>query len=61
MEIATRFFRPTTQSLFLFGPRGTGKSTLVKSVYTHAVMIDLLEPNLYRQYRAKPERLKYSI
>jgi len=45
-------------SFFLFGARGTGKSTLIKRAYADAVFIDLLEPSLYRQYRAFPERLK---
>jgi uncharacterized protein len=58
MEITTRFFQSTKKSFFLFGPRGTGKSTLVKRVYPNAILIDLLEPSLYRQYRARPERLK---
>lgn len=57
MRIATRFFHSFDNSYFLFGPRGTGKSTLIKGVYTDAVIIDLLEPDLYRQFRAHPERL----
>jgi predicted AAA+ superfamily ATPase len=58
MKFLTRFFKPSTKSYFLFGPRGTGKSTLIKRLYKDAVIIDLLEPNLYRQYLAFPERLK---
>ena len=58
MEIATRFFHPSEGSYFLFGPRGVGKSTLVKRIYTHAILIDLLQPETYRQFRAYPERLK---
>ncbi|MEI8295733.1 MAG: ATP-binding protein [Alphaproteobacteria bacterium] len=53
-----RFFTPAPQSYFLFGPRGTGKSTLVKKLYKDAVIIDLLDHDLCRQYRAFPERLK---
>jgi predicted AAA+ superfamily ATPase len=59
MEIALRFFQPNTgMSYFLFGPRGTGKSMLVKSLYPEALWIDLLSPDLYLQYQAFPERLK---
>lgn len=58
MGIVNRFFHPGKRSFFLFGPRGSGKSTLVKRAYTDAIVIDLLEPNLYREYRAYPERLK---
>lgn len=61
MEIVHRFFHFLTKSFFLFGPRGTGKSTLIKQLYKDAALIDLLEPSLYRQYRAKPERLKSMI
>lgn len=58
MEIVNRFFHPSDKSFFLFGPRGTGKSTLVRAAYPQNVLIDLLDPGLYRQYRAYPERLK---
>ena len=58
MEIVNRFFHLTNKSHFLFGPRGTGKSTLIKSIYKDAAVIDLLEPDLYREFRAFPERLK---
>lgn len=58
MGLSTRFFRPPAKrSFFLFGPRGTGKSTLVKSAYTNSIAIDLLMPSLVRQYRARPELL----
>jgi predicted AAA+ superfamily ATPase len=55
MGIALRFFRPPDRSFFLFGPRGTGKSTLVKGAYANIKVIDLLSPSLVRQYRARPE------
>lgn len=61
MEIVTRFFQPVEKSYFLFGPRGTGKSTFIKRLYTHALLIDLLEPDLYREYQAHPERLKERV
>ena len=58
MGIVSRFFQPIGTSFFLFGPRGTGKSTLVRDLYKDALFIDLLEPDLYREFRAYPERLK---
>ncbi len=61
MGIVTRFFQPANKSYFLFGPRGTGKSTLIKGTYTDAVIIDLLEPNLYRDYLSNPDRLKERV
>ncbi|MFH1347570.1 MAG: ATP-binding protein [Candidatus Margulisiibacteriota bacterium] len=45
------------QSFFLFGPRGTGKSTLVKQLFPNALYIDFLLPNYYRELSARPETL----
>lgn len=53
-----RFLLPPKHSFFLFGPRGTGKSTWLKKVFPKAFWIDLLEPELFRFYSAGPERLK---
>ena len=53
-----RFFSLPKESFFLFGPRGTGKSTWLKKWREEALWIDLLEPDLVRQFQARPERLK---
>lgn len=53
-----RVFIPPKQSFFLFGPRGTGKTTWLKANMPDAVWIDLLEADEFRSYSAKPERLK---
>jgi len=58
MEIVDRFFQPPKSSFFLFGPRGTGKSTFVHQVFKNAVYIDLLDPERVRFFSARPERLK---
>ena len=58
METIRRFFKPPQQSFFLFGPRGTGKSTLVKQEFPEALYIDLLDPGVFRTYSARPERLR---
>lgn len=58
MEKVTRFFKPEKQSFFLLGPRGTGKSTLIKDLYPGAVSLDLLLPDVHRAYLARPERLR---
>jgi len=52
-----RFFKEPEQSYFLFGPRGTGKSTYLNNHYNDALWIDLLKPDVFRNYSAKPERL----
>ncbi len=58
MKIVNRFFHTINKSYFLFGPRGVGKTTYLKNVYKNAFFVDLLEPDIFRQYRAFPERLK---
>ncbi|MFC1681223.1 ATP-binding protein [Pseudomonadota bacterium] len=58
MELIGRFFEIPTQSCFLFGPRGTGKSTWLRDRLPAALYLDLLEPNLYRSLMARPERLR---
>lgn len=42
-------------SVFLWGARQTGKSTLLKSVYPDSVYYDLLLPNVYGRLKRKPE------
>lgn len=58
MGVVIRFFHPPHKSFFLFGARGTGKSTWIQQFYPNAEIIDLLEPDQYRLYRSFPERLK---
>jgi predicted AAA+ superfamily ATPase len=58
METIDRFFDPPDKSFFLFGPRGTGKSTLVKRAFKDALYLDLLDPEVFRIYSANPERLR---
>lgn len=58
MGIITRYFKGVEDSYFLFGPRGTGKSTWVKFNYPAAVVINLLEADVLRQFKAYPERFK---
>ena len=58
METIRRFFQLPEESFFLFGPRGSGKTTLVKSSFPDALMIDLLAPDTYRVYSSRPETLR---
>lgn len=48
-----------TNSFFLFGPRGTGKSTLLKELFSDKMplLVDLLLPSEYHRYDADPELL----
>ena len=61
MEPIDRFFQAPDDSFFLFGPRGTGKSTLTKQLWPEAYFIDLLDPELFRQFSAHPEHLKEKV
>lgn len=49
---------PRNQSFFLLGPRGTGKSTLLRSVFPDAPYIDLLDVAVYTELLMHPERLE---
>jgi len=61
LEIIDRFFPPPKSSFFLFGPRGTGKSTFVNQYFKNAIYIDLLDPERIRFFSAKPERLAETV
>jgi len=52
---------PDNKSFFLFGPRGTGKTTWVKKTFPNAVYIDLLESRLFNDLLADPQRLENFI
>src|SRR5690348_7095527 len=52
-----RYVSLPKQSFFLFGPRGTGKSTLLQMRYPEALRLDFLNPAIERTYNSRPERL----
>ncbi len=52
-----RFFDPPGKSYFLFGPRGTGKSTFLRAMYPGSIYIDMLNPDLQRRFQSRPENL----
>ena len=58
MEFISRFFQLPDRSCFVFGPRGTGKSTWLRKRIPDALFVDLLEPQLHRRLSARPERLR---
>ena len=53
--------KKSNQSFFLFGPRGTGKTTWLKTNFKNSVYLDLLESKLNRTLLAAPEKLKNYI
>ncbi len=52
---------PGEETFFLWGPRQTGKSTLLRSTYPHAVWIDLLKAEEFRRYLNHPEWLRQEL
>jgi len=52
---------PKDKSFFLFGPRGTGKTTWVRSKFTKALYLDLLEAEVFNDLLANPQRLENFI
>ena len=58
MTTLPRFLPPSQGSFFLFGPRGTGKTTWLRSVLPGALFVDLLRPEEFRRLSARPERLR---
>lgn len=54
---------PKTHSFFLFGARGTGKTTLLKENFidSETLYLDLLKSELFRQLSLKPATLEQMI
>lgn len=61
METIRRFLKAEKQSFFLLGPRGTGKSTFIKKEFPGTLYVDLLLPDVFRNYTAYPERLREMV
>lgn len=57
MESVSRAFQPPQDSFFLFGPRGSGKSTWLRQHFAEALWVDLLEPDTVRRLQGRPEQL----
>ena len=52
---------PGTETFFLWGPRQTGKTTLLKAAYPDAFWVDLLKAEEFRRYMERPELLRTEI
>ena len=51
-----------THSFFILGPRGSGKSTLIKQKYSkNCLYIDFLDPQIEDRYRLNPSVLKQEL
>ena len=59
-----RILKPSSnaqQSMFLFGPRGTGKTSWIKANFKNALYFDLLDFYNYQMFVAHPNRLEQMI
>jgi predicted AAA+ superfamily ATPase len=56
-----RFLQPPRSHFFLFGPRGTGKSTWLRARFPDALWFDLLDPATERTLSARPETLREHV
>jgi len=50
----SRLFVPPRGSYFLFGPRGSGKSTWLRHLHPDAYWVDLLDEGRYQRYLVDP-------
>ena len=57
MKTINRALHIPKGSFFLFGPRGTGKSTWLGLQLPDAVMIDLLSEDAYQRFLTRPDHL----
>ena len=49
------------ETFFLWGPRQTGKTTLLRQAYPEALWLDLLKADEYRRYLERPELLRQEM
>lgn len=57
MRELPRLLEPVERSFFLFGARGTGKSTWLRQKFPEAMRFDLLRSSLQMELTAEPDRL----
>lgn len=58
---ALKLPEPGTETFFLWGPRQSGKTTLLRGSYAGAVWIDLLKADEFRRYATHPELLREEL
>jgi predicted AAA+ superfamily ATPase len=55
------FTPPANKSFFLFGSRGTGKTTWLKTYFADAIYLDFLRPALFQRLLGSENRLEEYI
>ncbi len=53
--------QPGAETFFLWGPRQTGKTTLLRASYPDGHWIDLLKAEEFRRYVSRPELLRQEV
>jgi predicted AAA+ superfamily ATPase len=61
LTMYTRLMTPPTRSFFLFGPRGTGKSTWLRQAFPGARWYDLLHSDVYLRLLADPAEFRREV
>jgi predicted AAA+ superfamily ATPase len=56
-----RLPEPGTETFFLWGPRQSGKTTLLRQRYPGVVWIDLLKADEFRRYATRPELMREEL
>jgi uncharacterized protein len=56
-----KFIDNQGQSIFFWGPRQTGKSTLLKQLFPDALCFDLLLSDIYKRLLTNPEYLRETV
>jgi predicted AAA+ superfamily ATPase len=57
MEFIPRFLDSPGTNFFLFGPRGTGKSSWLRRAFPKALRVDMLDEGTWRALQAEPEHV----
>lgn len=61
LAMYTRLLTPPDHSFFLFGPRGTGKTTWLKKIFQEARWFDLLRSDVLLKLMRRPETLRLEV
>ena len=56
-----KFEGSVSESFFLWGPRQTGKSTLLKVLYPDSLWFDLLLTDVFERFQRNPSQLREII
>ena len=55
------FIGAENESVFFWGTRQTGKSTLLKALFPDALWFDLLKSDVFRRFKNEPQQFRETI